>query len=378
MASKLPFDYAVRNLARRPGRTLVTAGSSALVAGLLVATASFVRGLSNTFSSAARPDTAVLLNNASEGDIVRSAISSGIDAFVLAEVPGVVEVSNEIHMGTTLQINGSDYPAFVRGVTPAAYRVHEVVTLVEGRLPGPGEVMVGRLAESQMGALPGTLSVGTTLLLEGAEFQVSGLFVAPGTTMEAEVWTPLAPLRGLAQRGDDSAAFVRMESDDFGRLSLWVNRRLDLELLMMPTAEYYGALTAYFAPIRAAAWALAALIGLSALFGGANTLNAAVIDRQKELATLRAMGYSPYAMVRALAQESVLVACAGGVLGLLLARLLLSGSAVRIAMSAFSLQLDAFSILVGIAGSFLLGILGAGPAAVRVLKMPVARALKDS
>ena len=58
--------------------------------------------------------------------------------------------------------------------------------------------------------------------------------------------------------------------------------------------------------------------------------------------------------------------------------LLLSGSAVRIAMSAFSLQLDAVSILVGIAGSFLLGILGAGPAALRVLKMPVARALKDS
>lgn len=378
MAQNLPLDYAVRNLARRPGRTLVTAGSSALVAALLVATAAFVRGLSNTFSAAARPDTAVLLNNAAEGDIVRSTITSGIDAIVRAEVPGVVEVSSEIHMGTTVQVGEASYPAFVRGVTPAAYRVHEAVTLVEGRLPGPGEVLVGRLAESQMGAPGGTLVVGSRLTVEGSELVVSGTFVAPGTTIESELWTPLGPLRGLAQRGDDSAAFVRMDSADFGRLDLWSKRRLDLELVMMPTTEYYGALTAYFAPIRAAAWALAALIGLAALFGGANTLNAAVTDRQRELATLRAVGYSPLAIVRSLAQESILVACAGGVLGLVLARIALSGAAVRIAMSAFSLQLDALAVLVGIGGSFALGLLGAGPAAWRVLRMPVARALKDA
>ena len=45
MARGLPLDYAIRNLGRRPLRTVLTGTSSALVAALLVATAAFVRGL---------------------------------------------------------------------------------------------------------------------------------------------------------------------------------------------------------------------------------------------------------------------------------------------------------------------------------------------
>ena len=70
----LPFDYAVRNLGRRPLRTALTIAASALVTALLVGTAAFVRGLETTFSGAAREDVALLLSRASEGDIVRSAI----------------------------------------------------------------------------------------------------------------------------------------------------------------------------------------------------------------------------------------------------------------------------------------------------------------
>ena len=43
-----PFDYAVRNLGRRPLRTALTIAASALVTALLVATAA-VRGLETTF-----------------------------------------------------------------------------------------------------------------------------------------------------------------------------------------------------------------------------------------------------------------------------------------------------------------------------------------
>ena len=46
----LPFDYAVRNLGRRPLRTALTIAASALVTALLVATAAFVRGLETTFA----------------------------------------------------------------------------------------------------------------------------------------------------------------------------------------------------------------------------------------------------------------------------------------------------------------------------------------
>ncbi|MEO2164272.1 MAG: ABC transporter permease, partial [bacterium] len=77
-------------------------------------------------------------------------------------------------------------------------------------------------------------------------------------------------------------------------------------------------------------------------------------------------------------QESVLLACAGGLAGLLVARFALDGTSVGLAMSAFALELDAVSILVGFAGAFLLGILGVAPAAFRASRISVALALKDT
>jgi len=372
----LPFDYAVRNLGRRPGRTLLTAASSALVAALLVATAAFVRGLETTFSGAGREDVALLLSRASEGDIVRSAVASTVGSYASA-VDGVLGASPEVHMGSTLRIQGRPYPGFVRGVTDSAWEVHDALTLIEGSLPGPGEVIVGRLAASQMGAPEGALQVGATVEVEGAPLRVSGRFAAPGTTLEAEVWTPIGPLRGLAQRDDDSVVFVKLDSTDLSELQYFVQTRQDLALVVMSASEYYGTLTAYFRPIQALAWALAAMIAAAALFSGANTLNASVTDRARELATLRALGYSGVALVRSLAQESVLLACAGGLVGVVLARVVLAGTSFSIAMSAFALRLDAVSLTVGIAGVFLLGFLGAAPAAWRVLRQPVVTGLLE-
>jgi putative ABC transport system permease protein len=186
-------------------------------------------------------------------------------------------------------------------------------------------------------------------------------------------------LRGLTKRDDSSATFVKLESPDaLGELALFAKRRLDLELVVIPSAVYYRELADYFAPIRRLSWALAALIALAALFGGANTLNAAVQDRVRELATLRAIGYGPWALVRSLAEESVVLAAAGALIGLVAARLFLAGSSVRIAMSAFELTIDPPAILVGIAGALVLAIFGTAPAALRVLKLPVAAALKEN
>jgi putative ABC transport system permease protein len=391
MARKLPFDYAIRNLGRRPLRTALTALSSALVAALLVATTAFVRGLDSTFAGAAQADTAILISSVAERDVVRSTVTAGLSELVSASVPdirhigGVPAISAEIHMGTTLRLGAGPgsaaeptYAAFVRGVTERAFLVHDAVTITEGRPPRTGEVIVGALVAKQFGIDPARLALGEKLRFEGSEFTIAGRFAAPGTTLEAELWTPLAELRGLTKRDDSSVAFVRVETPgDFGDLELFARRRLDLELMVIPTAVYYRELSDYFAPIRALAWAMATLIVAGALFGGANTLNAAVQDRLRELAALRAVGFGGLAVVRSLSQESLLIAASGGIVGLVLARIFVSGNAVSIAMSAFALEVDAISVLVGFGGSLLLGLLGTAPAAARVMRLSIAAALKE-
>jgi ABC-type antimicrobial peptide transport system permease subunit len=388
----LPFDYAVLNLARRPARTLLTGLSAALVALLLVATTAFVRGLERSYAATAEPDTAILLSVASLKDVVRSAVPLATADIVAADVKGVARVdgiaavSPEIHMATYVRLGDAPaegapdprYAAFVRGVTARAYLVHSKVTVAHGALPGDDEVMVGRLAAAKLGVDAARLDVGATIRFEGAAWRVSGVFAAPGTTFESEIWAPLHPLRGRVKRDDVSAVFVRVDSTDgFAELELFARRRLDLELLSMSSISYYRDLATYFAPIRTMAWGMAVLIGLAALLSGANTLNAAVQERGRELATLRALGYPARALVFALGQESLVLAAAGGLVGVALARLLVSGGSVRLAMSAFTLEVDPVCVLVGFAGVVFLGTAGIIPAALRAVRQPVAIALQE-
>jgi len=391
----LPFDYAVLNLARRPWRTVLTGFSSALVAALLVAAAAFVRGLEKSHEATAEPDTAILLNAASMKDVVRSSVPPAVADLVAADVKGVLRVddvaavSPEIHMATYVRLGAAPaeggpggaeepkYSAFVRGVTARALLVHPAVTLTSGTLPGDDEVLVGRLAAANLGVRAEELALGRQIRFETGTWTIAGTFAAPGTTFESEIWAPLAPLRGLSKRDDLSAVFVRVTSaSGFGELELFTRRRLDLELLFMTSESYYRELAAYFTPMRSLAWAMAALIGIAALLSGANTLQAAVQERGRELATLRALGYRGFPLAFSLTQESVVLAAAGGLLGLALARLFVAGSSVRLAMSAFALEVDAVCVIVGLAGVLLLGLLGTVPAAIRVLNLPVATALK--
>lgn len=388
----LPVDHAFRNLARRPLRTLLTALASALVTALLVGTSSFVRGLDRGFTDAAESDTAIVMSAASERDVVRSSISVQVPDLVAAgvrgikHVDGVAVISPEMHLATNLRLGkesaGADepyYPAFLRGISPKAFLVHDIVTLVEGRAPRTGEVIVGRLVPERFGVAADTLSVGSFVRFEGAVFEVVGVFAAPGTTLESEIWTPANELRGLTRRDDLNAVFVKMDSPEaLGNLELFAKRRVDLELVAIPSSTYYRELSDYFDPIRRMAWIFAALVAAASIAGGANTLNAAVQDRIRELAALRAVGYTGFALARSLALEALVIAAAGSMAGLIIARFAMAGGVVRIAMGAFALDVDPPSVLVGIAGTLAVALLGCIPAGLRVMRLPIATALKET
>ncbi|HYC77023.1 MAG TPA: FtsX-like permease family protein [Planctomycetota bacterium] len=390
---RLPFEYAVRNLGRRPLRTALAALSAAVAAGALTAATSFGRGVDRGFSGAAQADAAIFLSAVAERDVVRSTTVSALPELIVANVRGVKHVhgvpavSGELHLGTYVRLGerapdsspDPEYPAFVRGVSDRAFLVHEAVTLLEGRPPGVGEVMVGRLAARQAGAPEDAFAVGRSLRFETGVFRVSGRFAAPGTTIESELWTPVDALKGLVRRDDLSATFARMEDPaDLEDFELFAKRRLDLELTVVPSTVYYRELADYLAPLARLAWLMAGLVAIAAVCGGANVFNAAVQDRLGELAVLRTMGYPVRALASSLLSEAALVAAAGGLVGLKLAEAWTSGAAVRLAMSAVELRVDAASTLTGLLGSVLLGVAGAAPAVWRAARLSPATALKEA
>jgi putative ABC transport system permease protein len=103
-----------------------------------------------------------------------------------------------------------------------------------------------------------------------------------------------------------------------------------------------------------------------------------VQDRVRELATLRALGYPGRALALALAQESLLLAAAGGLFGVVLARLFLGGATFGIAMGAFELEVGPREVLTAFGAALLVGLAASVPAAARALRLPVALAMKET
>src|SRR5262245_4551082 len=374
----LPPAYILRNLLRRRVRTAATIGGGAATTMLVIAMHAFAEGMTAAATSSARDDAVVLLGVSAEVDLVRSVIPRGNAEVAAAAAPGVLTqdgqraASVELHIATR---NGSQV-GLLRGVTPAAYLVHDQVTVVAGREPRePFEIMVGALAGARMGLPASAVAIGQKLPLERREFTIVGHFAAPGSVYEAELWARLPDLMLATKREDVSCVVLRLgKPEDLPDVRLFAARRGDLEISAVPERELMAAVSRCLAPISALAYWMAVLAVVAGAFACANTMFAAVLARTRELATLRALGYSPVAVAIGLVQESAMVAFAGGAIGIMLA-LAVGDTSLRYPMGALLLEPDLQSRAIGLGAALVSGLLGGIVPAVRAVRLPLIDAL---
>jgi len=385
MIQLLPFAYATRNLLRDIPRFIQKTVGSGIVVFLVFAAGAFNQGMDSMLRSTGSPQNVILLSAGAEESVERSEIAVQVETLAAAGIRGIQQqmgtaaVSGEVHfMGQVTVASHAPAQALLRGVTPAAFLVHREVRVLEGGFPGSGQALVGRLAHHALDLPENALAIGSQLEFEGQSFTVAGIFEAPGTVMESEVWLDRNDLMTLTQRDSLSCAVIRLESpDDFSAADLFSKQRLDLELRAIRESDYYENLSGFYAPIRAMTWVTAALIAAGAVFGGFNMLYAAFASRIRELATLQAIGYTRTAIFISLLQESLLATLSGTLLAAFAAVLFLEGQTVHFSMGTFYLSLSGSVITTGLLTGLCLGILGMIPPAIRCLGAPLPSALRS-
>jgi putative ABC transport system permease protein len=380
----LPFSYAVRNLYRDRTRLLQTLGGSALVVFLVMGAHALNEGMRRTLNASGSPQNMLIIGKGSEESVQRSEVSERAAGIAEASLAGIYAPLGEravspqiVHMADLALPDGRRLRGLVRGVNPKALLAHPDVAVIDGRFPGPGELMAGRLAWKRFGVAEADLAPGTELKLDTATLTVSGTFAAPGTVLESELWMDLNDLRTLAQRETISAVVVRLDTGDPADVQLFTRQRLDLELSAVGEKDYYARLAAFYAPVRAMTWTTAALIAAAAVFGGFNTLYAAFASRVREIATLQAIGFGRTAIVVSFIQESLMTSLFGALLGAIAAVLLLADRVVYLSAGAFRLGFGPETLTAGLVTGALLGVIGAIPPALRCLKPNLPQALRD-
>jgi putative ABC transport system permease protein len=159
------------------------------------------------------------------------------------------------------------------------------------------------------------------------------------------------------------------------------DKRLGLEA--MTEVDYYekqSAGTALFIKIMGAV--IVFFLSLGAMIGALITMLAAVSQRQREVGTLRALGFSRFSILSSFILESAVLALVGGVLGVLGA---LCMSFVKLSMMNFATWQEVTfsfdpnpSVIVGsLFFGAVMGILGGAYPAIRAASVSPVDAMRD-
>ena len=118
------------------------------------------------------------------------------------------------------------------------------------------------------------------------------------------------------------------------------------------------------------------MMGAGVVFGALNTSFAAVDARVREVATLRALGFSGVAVATSVLVESLIIALPGAFLGAAIAWLAFNHGQIAMGGLSFSVSVTGGLVLLGAAWALAIGLLGGIAPAWRCARRPIVEGLR--
>lgn len=219
--------------------------------------------------------------------------------------------------------------------------------------------------------------LGDRRLIRGSDWTVVGLF-DEGRAQNCVVHADAETVMSVLSRTTYSSATLMLQSPgDYETLRDAVNSNPALKLDVQHEQD---AIETAFKPLNSilnfVSFFVGTIMAIGATLGAVNSLYAIVDSRHREIATLRAIGFSPAAVVLAILLESMLLALPGALLGSALAWLLFNGLAASPFGYSFQLSVTLSLAVLGIEWALAMGLLGGLLPAWRAARMPVVAALR--
>jgi putative ABC transport system permease protein len=382
----------VSTLRQRLGSSAVIVVGIAGVVGVLVALLAMAEGYSQTLRRTGGADTAIVLRGASASEV--ASVLDRDSVVQIAQTAGVAKndkgepiASDEIVAAANLPVKGGapddEGSVQVRGVSEKTWALRPQVQVVQGRRfqPGLRELLVGKGAAQQFAGLePGQqVKLGTQV------WTVAGVF-ASGDAMESEIWGDANAVSDTYRRGSGrSSVTVRLvDGQAFGAFKSALESNPQLKVEVSTTLDYFAKQSEKVTMVlRVIGIAVGAIMAIGAMFGALNTMFAAVAQRAREIATLRAIGFPGLPVVVAVMLETMLLALIGGLIGGLLAYLLFNGfgastlAAGSVGKLTFQLAVTPALLWTGLKWALAIGFIGGLFPAVRAARLPVTAALRE-
>jgi putative ABC transport system permease protein len=387
----MKYLYLVfRNLGRRKVRTaftLLTVFISFLLFGLLVA----VRSAFSQGAEVAQLDRLITINKISL--IQPLPIKYGA---IIASVPGVEKVSHQNWFGGYFQEQRNQFAQFA--VDPEAFlALHDEYVLPEEQkaawIANRTGAIVGRATAERFGWKVGDripLQATIWMRKDGSrtwEFDIDGVFEGADGVDTSQFFFHYDYLRQAAGGfgGPDSEFnFVGMyelaiaDADQASAISAEIDRRFansEFETKTTTEKAFAQAFANQIGNVGAIVTGIVSVVFFTLLLVAGNTMAQAVRERTGELGVLKTLGFTDTKVLGLVLGESLLIALAGGLPGLLLSRLLVGG--IDLGMTFIpDLYVRPEAMAVGVALVVALGLVTGALPAWQAMRLSIVDALR--
>ena len=309
------FSLVLKNLLRRPARSLLTIAGLSVAVASMVALVGVATGFERSFLEyyTQRGVDFVVQRSGSGTEALNDGLPQQLGARIAA-VNGVKQVDGRLVDAISFEkygiigviINGwlFDSPLFDR------------LTVREGCRLLPGEIrvaMLGRVLAANLGK-----QIGNDVEIYGQSFKVVGIYESPTVFENGGVVVPLADLQREMNRPNEVTGFSVVAQHPASDTELGVvQKRIEQvqpNLKVTRVDDFVHNLT-QIRLCRATAWATSAVALVLGVIGILNTMVMSVYERVNEIGLLRAIGWRSTRIVRMVMGESMLLSCAAAIVG---------------------------------------------------------------
>lgn len=377
----------LRSIPQRWGMSLATVLSVALVVGVLLGFLAMANGFRATVDGSGEDDVAVFLRAGSQAEL-----NSGLgrDSVRLIEAaPGIAaDAAGDPILSAELYVivdgikrsSGTEANLPLRGVGPDASALREGFTMTQGRMfaPGSNELVVGEGVIRQFAGF----DMGETVRLGSNEWRVVGVFSTGGSVFDSEIWADVGTIQNLYQRtGTVQSVRARLTSPEaLAGLQQYVADEPRLDLDVTSEREFFASSAGGTSDvIMFLGWPLAVIMAIGALAGAWNAMYASVDSRTREIATLRAIGFSGFPAFVGTMVESLMLASIGGLLGAGATYLIFDGVSAStlgggFTQIVFSFAVTPAALVSGVVLALIVGLAGGFFPAIRAARVPILKA----
>jgi len=368
---------------QRLGMACTTVISVTCAVGVLVSMLAMGVGARREAMGNVRPDRASLLSVGASGPN-QSNIPKDIAALI-GDLPGIrrnasgqpVAVPQALVFVQARRTDSGNLVGFpMTGAGAALTDYAPELHLTTGRMFRPG--LLELIASNYCAHQYEHFSVGDKRLIQGVEWLVVGNFDLGRSNGSCAVYADANTVLSAFGRSSynevavmlrSPAAFDELVNAIKGNPLLQIKVEHEADLADAGVQQVKGILNfvSYF---------VGAILAVAATIGAANSLYALIDSRRRELATLRAIGFSGAAVMASTLLEAILLAIVGALIGAGLAWLFFNGLTARPFGFQFHLAVTPSLVLLGIGWALCMGLIGGLMPAVRAARVPVTVALR--